>query len=246
MYMEKDSCEPAGKRRLALGGIRAPDEVDGDCRSVVASPDAVAIALAVALQPLHATAGVTRVVASTFEPVSAAGRAGIEELQQQTVDLLNGRGVEHAVFPQRIAFNALPQIGEFLEGGSARSERQTAAALRRLLGAPELVVSVTRVQVPLFFGEGISVDVETATKLSAAEARDILRAAPGVLLQDEASAQAYSTSADAVGQDATCIGRVRAADTANVLDFWIAIDNVRKGAAVNAVQIAELLIRDYL
>lgn len=226
---------------LIVPEVNAADLAAYGGRGLVASPDAAATALAVALHPLHDAVRITRVVATTFEPVSSAGRAGIEELQRETVELLNGRSVEPEVFPQRIAFNTLPQIGEFLEGGATRAERQTATALQRLLRDPDVVVSITRVQVPLFFGEGISVNLETNDKLNAAEAREILRAAPGVLLQEDPS-----SAVDTVGQDTTCVARVRGAETANVLDLWIAFDNIRKGAAVNAIQIAELLIRDYL
>jgi aspartate-semialdehyde dehydrogenase len=215
-------------------------------RGLVVSPDPPAIALAVALNPLRAAVGISRVVVSAFEPVSTAGRAGVEELQQQTLDLMQGRSVEVTRFPHRAAFNLLPQVGEFLAGGAARDEQQTAAALRRLLELPDLAVSVTRVWVPLFYGEALSVNVETVEHLTAPQAQDLLRAAPGVLLQDDAATQLYPTAADAVGQDATLVGRVRDHETLNVLDLWLVIDNIRKGAAVNAVQIAELLIRDYL
>lgn len=215
-------------------------------RGLIASPDAPAIAMGVVLRPLHAAAVIKRVVASTFEPVSGAGRAGIEELQQETVALMSGQSVEPNLFPQRIAFNVLPQVGQFLAGGTSCDEQQTAAALRRLLDEPELTVSVTRVRVPLFFGGALSVNVETVERLTAVEALQLLGSAPGVLLQDDVATQLYPTPAAAVGQDATCVGRIREQESMNVLDLWMALDNVRKGSAVNAVQIAELLIRDYL
>ena len=120
------------------------------------------------------------------------------------------------------------------------------AALRRLLDAPDLPVSVTRVRVPLFFGSGLAVNVETEARLTAEQARDMLRTAPGVLLQDDVVAGEYPTPADVVGEDAIFVGRIREDELTNVLDLWLAIDNLRKGSAVNAVQIAELLIRDYL
>jgi aspartate-semialdehyde dehydrogenase len=215
-------------------------------RGLVASPDPPAIAMAVVLKPLHSVAGIRRVVATTFEPVSGAGRAGIDELQQQTIELMSGRSIESTVFPQRIAFNALPQVGELLAGGVSRDEQQTVTAVRRLLNDPALIVSITRVRIPIFYGSALSVNIETAERLSAADAREVLRAAPGVVLLDEVQATAYPTPADAVGQDATQVGRIREDEFASTLDLWIAIDNVRKGSAVNAVEIAELLIRDYL
>jgi aspartate-semialdehyde dehydrogenase len=215
-------------------------------RLAIVSPDFPAVALAVALKPLHEAAGVTRVACSTFEPVAHAGRAGIDELQRQTIELMNGRSVHNEAFPQRIAFNVLPQVGELLAGGATRGERQVATALCRLLGEPSLPVSVTRACVPVFYGAALSANVETATKLTAAQAREILRSAPGILLQDEPSGLQYPTPAEAVAQDAMLVGRIREEESLNILDLWIAIDNIRKGAAVNAVQIAELLIRDYL
>jgi len=224
---------------LVVPEVNAADVSSYADRGVIVSPDAVAIALAVALKPLHDVATITRIVVSTFEPVSGAGRAGIEELQQQTVELMSGRSIESAVFPQRIAFNALPQIGVLLAGGRTRDEQTAVSALRRLLGDAELPVSITRVRAPLFYGTAVSVNIETATPLTAADARELLRVAPGVLVQD-ADDEQYPTPADAVGQDATFIGRIRDDESANVLD------NTRKGAAVNAVQIAERLIRDYV
>jgi aspartate-semialdehyde dehydrogenase len=215
-------------------------------RNLIASPAAPAIALGVVLQPLHAAAALRRVVASTFEPVSGAGRAGIEELQRQTVELMNGRSVENELFPRRIAFNIVPQIGEFLAGGVTRDEQQTVSAVRRLLDDPELAVSVTRVRTPHFYGTGLAANVETDQKLAASEAQEILRGAPGVLLEDDATAERYSTAADIVGQGATHVGRIREDPSLNVLDLWVVIDNIRKGSAINAVQIAELLIRDHL
>lgn len=215
-------------------------------RNIIVSPTAAAVALAVGLKPLRDAAGIVRAAGTTFEPVSGAGHAGIEELQQQVVELINGRDTENAVFPQRVAFNILPQVGEFLAGGQARGEAQVVLAVRRLLCDPSLPMSITCTRVPVFYGEALAVNVETSIKLTTGEARDILRAAPGVLLQDELETAAYPTAAEAVGQDATLIGRIREDESLNLLDLWMAIDNLRKGAAVNAVQIAELLIQDHL
>jgi aspartate-semialdehyde dehydrogenase len=226
--------------------VNGADLADYAGRNLVSSPDVPAIALAVVLNPLNAAAAIDRLVVSTCEPVSGCGRAGIEELQRQTLELMNGRSLEPQLFPYRIAFNILPQVGDFLAGGGSRDEHQTVSAVRRLLHAPDLRASVTRMRVPVFYGTVLSVNVETHEKLTAAQAREILRSAPGVLLVDDVAAQLYPTPADAVGQDATCAGRIREDESENVLDIWIAIDNLRKGSAVNAIQIAELLIRDYL
>jgi aspartate-semialdehyde dehydrogenase len=231
---------------LVVPEVNAAGLADYGLRSLVASPDPAAVAMSIVLKPLHTAGRVKRVVASTFEAVSGAGRAGIEELQRQTVELMNGRSAEPALFPHRIAFNLVPQVGELLAGGASHDEQLTTQAVRRLLDAPDLEISVTRVRAPLFYGAAISLNVETVDPLAAAEAHDLLRAAPGILLQDDTTTASYPTPADVVGQDAICVGRVRADEAANLLDLWVVFDNVRKGAATNAVQIAELLIRDHL
>ncbi len=231
---------------LIVPEVNAADIGSYANRFVVVSPDAPVVALAVALKPLQETAGITRVVCATYEGASVAGRAGIDELQRETTELMNGRSVEVEIFPHRLAFNVFPQVGEFLAGGTSRGELQVTAALRRLLADPVLPVSITRAQVPIFYGGALAVSIETAQKITASEARQILRSTPGVLLCDEVENQFYPMPADVVAQDATMVGRVRADETLNVLDLWIAIDNIRKGAAINAVQIAELLVRDQI
>jgi aspartate-semialdehyde dehydrogenase len=215
-------------------------------RGIVASPDTVAIAAGIALSPLRQAAGLRRVVITTFEPVSGAGRAGIEELQNQTVHLMSGQGTENDVFPHRIAFNLVPQLGELLAGGNTREEAATIAALRRMLDAADLQIAVTRVRVPIFYGAALSVNIETEQPLSEDEVREALRPAPGLLLAEEMEETSYPTPADTIGDDATHVGRLRCDADLNLIDLWIAIDNLRKGSAVNAVQIAELLLRDYL
>jgi len=230
---------------LIVPEINAAEIGDYVGRGMIASPDPIATALAIALKPLHDAAGIQRVVVTTLEPVSGAGKGGIDEMQTQMVELLNGRDTEIGVFPQRIAFNVIPRIGDFLSGGRSSQEELTCVALRRLL-TPDAMISLTRVRVPVFFGTGISVSVELAQPLAPDEAREILRGARGVLLTDEEEAPQYMTPADVIGEDATCIGRIRANEAANQLDLWITIDNTRKGSAVNAVQIAEILTREYL
>lgn len=215
-------------------------------RRLVASPDAVAIPAAIVLNPLREAAGVRRVVITTFEAVSWAGQGGIDELQRETIDLLSGRSTAPAQFAERIAFNALPHIGQFLAGGSTRHELLTVNAIRRVLDYPELPVSVTRVCVPMFFGQAIALNVETEQSVSADAARELLREAPGILLQDAIEEGTYPTPADAVSNDSVSVGRIRSDEDSSTLDLWITSDNLRKGAAVNAVQIAEILVRQYL
>lgn len=215
-------------------------------RRVMAAPDPAVIALAVALAPVRTAAGLRTLFATTFEPASTSGRAGVEELQRETVELLNGRSPGHEIFPQRLAFNAVPHIGEMLAGGSSSEESRAVAALRRVLATPDLPASVTRVRVPVFFGVAVAATVEVDRPLDPAAAQRVLRAAPGVLLDTDALAGGYLTPADTVGQDAVCVGRVRTSSAPPRLDLWLTIDNLRKGSAVNAVQIAEVLVREHL
>ena len=231
---------------LVVPEVNAGKLADYSQRGLVASPDSAAVAMSIALKPLQAAGMLKRVVACTIEPVSGAGRAGIEELQQQTIELMSGRSVEAALFPHRIAFNLVPQVGDLLDGGASQGEQQTIDALRRLLDDAELSISVTRVRAPLFYGTAISMSVETVDAVTAADARQALRGAPGILLQEDVVVTTCPTPADAVGQDAICVGRLRADAASNALDLWVVFDNVRKGCAANAVQIAEILIRDYL
>lgn len=212
---------------------------------IVCSPVPGAVALAVSLKPIEEAAQLRRVVVAAFEPVSTADQAGIEELSEQIRALFNGRSVEPKVFPHRIAFNLIPQVGELLAGGDSRFERQVSAQTRRLLDRSDLPISVSSVWVPTFYGHGYAVNVETETPLSAEQARALLREAPGVMLVDEAAANEYPTAADAVGTEAIFVGRIRDDSSApNALNLWVAIDGTRKGGAVNAVQIAEILARD--
>lgn len=211
---------------------------------IVSSPAPGAVGLTVVLKPLEDVAKLQRVVVAGYESVSCAGRAGIAELSRQTVELLNGQPVETGVFPQRVAFNVIPQVGSAFADGVATGDRQIEQQTRHVLGLPELPIVVTSVVVPTFFGAGFVVNVQTESPLSAADAQQVLRQAPGILLIDEPQANAFPTFADCVGQEATFVGRVRDdGSVAHGVSLWVVLDSVRKGAAVNAVQIAELLIR---
>ena len=213
-------------------------------RQIVASPDAVAIALSVVLAPLNAEAGVRRVVATALESVSEAGARGIEELSRQTIELLQGRSTEAEVFPARVCFNVLPHLGEVGASGDALSEEQSLWQVRRVLDLAELPITLNRVLVPMFYGTGIALNVELQTPLEAAEAIELLRAAPGILLTTPEE-EADLTVGTAVGQDATVVSRVRVdRSTENAINLWLSFDNTRKGGAVNAVQIAELILRE--
>jgi len=214
-------------------------------QGIVANPSGVAIALAVVLAPLAAAAGLRRVVVSTYQGVAGAGRRALDGLSRETIDLLNARGPRRTRFARRIAFNCVPQVGALEPGGATSYERLVVEEARKILSDPGLAMSVTAVRVPVFFGHGLSVNLEAEAPLGPAEATEILRGAPGVLLHDTPEGP-YPTPAEVAGSDAIHVGRIRADPAAeHGVALWIALDNVRKGAALNAVEIAEILGRDY-
>ena len=214
---------------------------------IIANPNCSTIQMVVALKPIHDVARIKRVVVSTYQSVSGAGRMAMEELTQQVSALFSGREIKKQKFPHQIAFNCIPHIDVFLEGGYTKEEMKIIDETRKILGEPSLGVTVTSVRVPVFCGHSESVNIETEKKLTAKDVKAILREAPGILLCDEPEKNIYPMAIDAVGKDATLVGRVREDQSvANGINLWIVADNLRKGAALNAVQIAEILIRDYL
>ena len=216
-------------------------------RGIVANPNCSTIQMVVALKPIHDAARIKRIVVSTYQSVSGAGRMAMEELSQQVGALFNGREIRKEKFPQQIAFNCIPHIDVFMEDGYTKEEWKMIQETRKILGEPSLPVTATAVRVPVFCSHSESVNVETEKKLTAAEARALLRAAPGIFLADIPADNIYPMAIDAVGKDATYVGRVREdPSVANGLNLWIVADNLRKGAALNAVQIAEILIRDHI
>ncbi len=224
----------------ALAGFRA--------RGLVANPSATATALSVALAPLRAAAGVERVVVSTYEAVSGAGRSGVAELEREARDLLGLREPEPAArFPHRIAFNLIPQIGAFTAGGATEGEDALARETRRILGDEALPLAATAVRVPVFYGHALTVNVRTRRELSAADARELLRRAPGVKLVDDPGQGIYPMPMLAANEDAVLVGRLRDdASQENGLALFLVVENTRKGAATNALQIARLLAERYL
>ena len=232
---------------LVVPEVNAKEIVNYKTRGIIANPNCSTIQLVVALKPLHDAARIKRVVVSTYQSVSGAGRKAMEELSQQVAALFNGKEIEKAKFPHQIAFNCIPHIDVFMEGGYTKEEWKMIEETRRILGEPNLAVTATTVRVPVFCSHSESVNVETYVKLSANEARRILREAPGVIVADEPENNVYPMAIDAAGKDATYVGRIREdRSVANGLNLWVVSDNLRKGAALNAVQIAEILIRDYL
>jgi aspartate-semialdehyde dehydrogenase len=216
-------------------------------RGIIANPNCSTIQMVVALKPIHDAVRIKRVVVSTYQSVSGAGRRAMEELSHQVGALFNGKDVRKDKFPHQIAFNCIPHIDVFLENGYTKEEWKMINETRKILGEPGLPVTATTVRVPVFCGHSESVNVETVVKLSAAEARKILREAPGIIVVDEPENNVYPMAIDATGKDATYVGRIREDDSVpNGLNIWVVADNLRKGAALNAVQIAEILIRDYI
>ena len=216
-------------------------------RGIIANPNCSTIQMVVALKPIHDAARIKRVVVSTYQSVSGAGRKAMEELSHQVAALFSGKEIEKEKFPHQIAFNCIPHIDAFVENGYTKEEMKMINETRKILGEPSLPVTATTVRVPVFCSHSESVNVETERKLTAQQAKALLRDAPGIIVADEPQSDVYPMAIDAVGTDAILVGRIRDDDSiANGLNLWVVADNLRKGAALNAVQIAEILIRDYL
>lgn len=232
---------------LVVPEVNAKDIANYKNRGIVANPNCSTIQMVVALKPIHDAARIKRVVVSTYQSVSGAGRLAMEELSQQVAALFNGRELKIEKFPHQIAFNCIPHIDVFMEDGYTKEEWKMIHETRKILAEPNLPVTATTVRVPVFCSHSESVNVETVVKLSAAETKRILREAPGVVVADEPNENIYPLAIEATGKDATYVGRIRDDNSvANGLNFWVVADNLRKGAALNAVQIAEILVRDYL
>jgi len=219
----------------AAGGFRA--------RGVVANPSSTATALALVLGPLRAAAGLRRLVVSTYHSASGLGQGGIEELEHQARELLNMKEPDPPVrFPHRLAFNVIPQVGALGEGGVTEGERQIMEETRRILGEPALAISATAVRVPVFFGHSAAVNVATARPLGAAGARAALTKAPGVKVVDDPGQRIYPMPMLVGSEDAVLVGRLRDDPSQeHGLDLFLSIENTRKGAATNAVQLAALV-----
>jgi aspartate-semialdehyde dehydrogenase len=232
---------------LVVPEVNAKEIGKYTARGIIANPNCSTIQLVVALKPLHDAARLKRVVVSTYQSVSGAGKRAMEELSLQVEALFNGKEIAKEKFPHQIAFNCIPHIDVFMDGGYTKEEWKMINETRKILGEPNLPVTATTVRVPVFCSHSESVNVETVVKLSAAETKQILREAPGVILADVPEENIYPMAIEAVGKDATYVGRIREDNSvANGLNLWVVADNLRKGAALNAVQIAEILIRDYI
>ena len=214
-------------------------------KGIIANPNCSTIQMVVALKPLHDAARITRVVVTTFQAVSGTGKEAMDELLEESQDLLSFKEPTPKVYPHQIAFNCLPHIDDFLPSGYTKEEMKMLSETRKIMGDDSIRVTATTVRVPVYVGHSESVNIETEKKLSANEARAILCDAPGVLLYDDPAHKIYPTPLDAAGKDEVYVGRVREDESVpNGLNLWIVADNLRKGAALNAVQIAEELIRN--
>jgi aspartate-semialdehyde dehydrogenase len=209
---------------------------------IIANPNCSTAQLVVALKPLHDHAKIKRVVVATYQSVSGAGKDAMDELFQQTRAVFVSDPVEPKKFPKRIAFNLIPQIDDFMEDGSTKEEWKMVAETKKILD-PKIKLTATCVRVPVFISHSEAVNVEFERPISADEARDILREAPGCLVIDRREPGGYITPHEAAGEDATYISRIREDPTIdNGLNFWCVSDNLRKGAALNAIQIAEVVV----
>ena len=224
-----------------------PDAIAGySKRNIVANPNCSTAQLVVALKPLHDRARIKRVVVATYQSVSGAGKAGMDELFEQTRAIFVGDEKTEKTFTKQIAFNVIPHIDSFLDDGSTREEWKMVVETKKILD-PKIKMSATCVRVPVFVGHCEAVNVEFEDEISVAEAQSILREAPGVLLVDKREDGGYVTPIECVGESATYVSRVREDPTVDSgLSLWVVSDNLRKGAALNAVQIAELLGRRHL
>jgi aspartate-semialdehyde dehydrogenase len=213
-------------------------------RGIVSIPNCTTTPLVMALKPLHEAAGVKRVVVTTFQSVSGTGSAAMNELLDQTRALMSFRDVKAEVYPYQIAFNLLPHIGSFSEGGECSEEVKIVRETQKILDAPQLRVTSTTVRVPVLRCHSEAINVELERPLKPNEARAALAAMPGVIVYDDPGKKLYPMPLDATGKDEVFVGRVREDPTiANGLNLWVVSDNLRKGAALNAVQIAECLVR---
>ncbi len=226
-----------------------PDAIDGYKRkNIIANPNCSTAQLVVVLKPLHDAAKITRVVVSTYQSTSGAGKAGMDELFEQTRSVFMPIGEMNppTVFPKQIAFNVIPHIDVFLDDGYTKEEWKMVVETKKILD-PKIKLSATCVRVPVFIGHSEAVSIEFENEISAQEAQDILRESPGIMLIDKREDGGYATPIECAGESATYVSRVREDPTVdNGLVLWCVSDNLRKGAALNAVQIAELLGRRHL
>jgi len=212
-------------------------------KGIIANPNCSTIQLVVAVNPLHKKARIKRMVISTFQSVSGTGKEAIGELKKQTENYLKGKTLTREVYPHQIAFNLIPHIGSFLPSGYTEEEMKLVNETRKIMGDPSIAVTATCVRVPVFVSHSETVTLETEKVLSVEEVREILSNSPGVIVEDEPENNIYPLPINAQGKDEVFVGRIRKDESApNSINMWIVADNLRKGAALNTIQIAELLV----
>lgn len=213
-------------------------------QGIIANPNCSTIQMVVVLKPLHDRSRIKRIVVSTYQSVSGTGKNAMRELLEQTRSMLSGEEIKAEVYPYQIAFNLIPHIDAFLDNGYTKEEMKLVHETRKIMGYADMAITATSVRAPVFVSHSESVNIETEKKITAEEAREILRNAPGVAVVDDPQSSSYPMPAYAAGRDECFVGRIREDESiACGLNLWIVSDNLRKGAALNAVQIAELLTR---
>jgi len=216
-------------------------------KGIIANPNCSTIQMVVALCPIHKKYGIKRIVVSTYQAVSGTGKKAIDELFDQTRAMINFLDYEPTVYPHRIAFNCLPHIDKFMDNGYTKEEMKMVNETRKILEDDSIGVTATTVRVPVFYSHSESVNIEAHSPIPADEVKALLETAPGIQVVDDPSQNIYPLATDAAGKDATLVGRIREDESIpNCINMWIVADNIRKGAATNAVQIAEILAKDYL
>jgi aspartate-semialdehyde dehydrogenase len=216
-------------------------------KGIIANPNCSTIQMLVALKPIHDAVGITRINVSTYQAVSGTGKPAMDELAKQTAELLNGRPVEAKVYPKRIAFNVLPHIDVFQENGYTKEEMKMVWETKKIMGDDSILVNPTAVRVPVFYGHSEAIHIETKEKITAEQATKLLSEFEGIVVVDSREDGGYPTAIDAAGTDPVYVGRIRE-DISHEkgLNLWVVADNVRKGAALNSIQIAEILVEKYL
>jgi aspartate-semialdehyde dehydrogenase len=216
-------------------------------RGIIANPNCSTIQMVVALKPIHDAVRIKRIVVSTYQAVSGTGKKAIDELMNQTRALLSFQDAVVKVYPHQIAFNCLPQIDVFVDNGYTKEEMKMINETKKIMNDPSIAVTATTVRVPVFYAHSESINIETEKKITPQEVRDLLAKAPGVIVVDDPQQRLYPMAIHAAGKDGTFVGRIREDESIpNGINMWVVSDNLRKGAALNAVQIAEILGKDYL
>ena len=242
-YFRRDDDIP-----LVVPEVNPQAIADYNKRNIIANPNCSTIQMLVALKPIYDAVGITRINVATYQAVSGTGKKAIKELAGQTARLLNAQPPECEVYPRQIAFNVLPHIDRFEDNGYTREEMKMVWETQKIFADERIQVNPTCVRVPVFFGHSEALHIETRDQISAEEARELLSRAPGVVVVDEQTDGGYPTPvSDSAGEDPVFVGRIREdISHPHGLDLWVVSDNVRKGAALNSVQIAECLLKDYL